>query len=70
MQDEWREPGKNRLQRYDIAGWLRFLVEIYAIREDSVTEIAQGIRARMKRDGAPWSYGDEHGTGDTVGADS
>lgn len=69
MRDEWCEPEKNRLLRYDIAGWLRFLVEIYAIREDSVTDVAKGIRARMKRDGAPWSD-DEHGTGDTADVDS
>lgn len=69
MRDEWFGPEKNRLLRYDVAGWLRFLVEIYAIREDSVTEIAQGIRARMKRDGAPWSD-DAHGTADTEGEDS
>lgn len=67
MRDEWHGPGANRLNRYDIAAWLRYLVSIYAIREDSVTEIAQSIRVRMKRDGAPWNDG-EHGSGDKVGA--
>lgn len=67
MHDEWCGPEKNRLHRYDIAKWLRYLVEIYAIREDSVSEIAQSIRVRMKRDGAPWSDG-ERDSGDTAGA--
>lgn len=66
MHDEWHGPGKNRLKRYDIAKWLRYLVEIYAIREDSVTEIAQSIRVRMKREGAPWR-GDEHDNEGTAG---
>lgn len=67
MRDEWSKPEKNRLHKHNIAEWLRFLVEIYAIREDSVTDISQGIRARLKRDGAPWSD-DEHDTGDTADA--
>lgn len=69
MQDEWLAPEKNRLHKYDISGWLRFLVSVYALREDSVSHVAQGIRARMERYGAPWSD-DERDTGGTAGEDS
>lgn len=57
MQEKWpprpRECG-NRLQKYDIAEWLRLLVEMRIVQKRSVADISYGIRKRLNRGEKPW----------------
>lgn len=57
MREKWpprpHECG-NRLQRYDIAAWLRLLVEMRALPKRDVSQVAYGIRKRLNRGEKPW----------------
>lgn len=57
MRHEWLENSGEcggRLQRYDIAGWIRQLVEMRVIRKDMVTTVTQSIRMRIEDGYPPW----------------
>lgn len=57
MRQEWLENCGGcggRLKRYDVAGWIRQLVEMNVIRKDMVTLVSQSIRRRMEDGYIPW----------------
>lgn len=57
MREEWQEPPPDhggRLKRYDIAAWLRELVEMNLLQRAEAAEAARVIRVRFGRGERPW----------------
>jgi hypothetical protein len=55
MENEWPDPvGDNRLTRYNIAEWLRLLVEMRMMSKSDAASAAVAIRYRINCGQVPW----------------